>query len=334
MDKDTMRYLEIVRDLESERVVCRESIAFIDSKLRGLGHPAALEEPVKGTASETKPDMFESFIAGGGIGLVACLFFGPGLVLGLEDMGIYLFAPADELFIFPVFAVIGGIIACLLAMYAADKDRAERQTELNSQYKQAMADYRKRKKADEERMRREGVEAEALCRQRKVLEKKDAQTAQLLEQAYAQGVIKPKYRSLSAVCRFIDYFENEICDGFAGPFGANARYDIEAPLNQICASLEDIKSMLRVVVANQYTLNEAYNSIKSQVEGLNSSMGRFASDCGASLRQINSAVSDGSQYLASISADSAAARWSAEQARKELAYKRWLDNPHDYRRSL
>lgn len=328
MDKDTMDYLYGVRDLELARLTCARSVTDLDERIARLGVPQDFEEPVRAQARRKDPEKGEAFLAGGVVGLVVWFFIGAAF----DD--VIPFDSGDELLMFPIAAAIVGAIFVFLAGEQADKEAQEEQAKLDAKYKKAKAELAKRRSADVSRVRRERVKAEALRRQREVLVKKRRDTEALLASCYSKGALHGDYRNLPAVCSFIDYFEKGICDRFGGPTGAYARFETDVKLKGICTSVESIDRKMNAVIANQYSLNHALSQVDAHVATLGASMGRFADDCASSLRQVNDSVADSARYLARISADSAAARWSAEQARKELAFKRWLDNPHDFRRSL
>ena len=328
MDETTMQYLRMVKDLESAYLTCSEVMTGIDGKVAALGHPASIEEPVRRHAPDTRVDAGGVATFGALMGALGWLFVA-GPIMG--DAGFSM----DACFLaLPALAVGGSVVGGLYGLHEAEDDRAKAQASLDAEYRRALANVHREQADDARRLRRERARASALKAERSRLSRKRDETSRLLAHVYDAGVVHPKYRTLPAVCTFIDYFDTGICTGFSGPDGAYARYEMEARMNRICTSLENIERKMDVVIANQYTLRRSIQETNGQVSRLGQSIDRYADCFAKGMRDVTGAVSDMSDHVENIERASAAAAWSTEQTRRELAYSRWVNNRYDFRRHL
>lgn len=328
MDKQTMQYLRMVKDLESTYLTCTEVMTGIDRKVAGLGLPVSFEEPVRQTAPDKRVDAGGVATFGAVMGALGWLFF---LVPLMGDAG----CSMDACFLaLPASAVVGSVVGGLYGLSEAEHDREKAQAKFDEQYKRALAQFRADRARDDRRLRRENARSAALEAERSKLARKRNETSRLLAHVYDAGVVHPKYRTLPAICTFIDYFDTGICTGFDGPDGAYARYEMEARMNRICTSLENIERKMDVVIANQYTLNRSIQETNGQISRLDQSIDRFADNCASNMREMRDAVTGVTQHVANVEKNSAAAAWSTEQTRRELAYSRWVNNRYDFRRHL
>ena len=328
MDETTMQYLRMVKDLESARLTCSEVMAGIDRKVAGLGQPASIEEPVRRQAPDTSVDAGGVATFGALMGALGWLFVA-GPIMG--DAG---FSMDACFFALPALVLGGSVVGGLYGLHEAEEDRAKAQATFDAEYKRELARARRAQADDARRLRRERAQAAALKAERSRLSRKRGETSRLLAHVYDAGVVHPKYRTLPAICTFIDYFDTGICTGFSGPGGAYARYETEARMNRICTSLENIERKMDVVIANQYTLSRSIQETNGEISRLGQSIDRYADRCAKGMRDVTDAVTGMSDHVENVERSSAAAAWSAEQTRRELAYSRWVNNRYDFRRHL
>ena len=146
--------------------------------------------------------------------------------------------------------------------------------------------------------------------------------------------IYPKYRTLPAVCTFLDYFKSGICTDFYGHDGAYARYEDDSRLERICTAVESIDSKMDIVIQNQYQLYVTVRQCGDQIRSLTSSVTELSNQAAESVGAISNQAALTSAQLDALLRTAEITAWSSQQTQKELAYRRRLESRNDYRTHL
>lgn len=211
--------------------------------------------------------------------------------------------------LFPAFGVVGPDIG-------TSKTEAEETAEYNSNLKK----YNKELDAYHRRV----YQLEQVRQSLSPLQKKQAETRQLLYDAYNVGTIHPKYRNFVAISSIYEYLDTGRCVALTGYEGAYNCYENDCKANLIISLLTEILANLRQIKENQFMLYQAIersNELTKQVyQGIQE------------LRFDREKIEQLGMKLENLERNTAAANYIAELTRKELEYRNYLSHGSTYRR--
>lgn len=316
---DLKEYLSIIVDLEKNRYLQEKLIGGLRQKISWLGIPAQLTMP---TAPGKKTGIGIEFI----IGLISSLLVGAiaAFILAWPLTLIWTWIPVvPESHLNITIRAIGSIIAILFFifyLYAMCAGKVA-DTKAQTKYEKDYAEYQYAVKRDRDRLVRETQQKALLEDSLGKLEKRKADTEELLSKAYALDIIYPKYRTLTMVCSLYEY----ICSGRCTTLGENevsgskGAYNIleeEIRLDRIILKLDQILIKLDEIKSTQYMLYAAVNEGNNRSAQIMSSIEQLYSE----LERRSLGQENLNQQLEVLQKNSALTAYNTERIEKELAY--------------
>lgn len=326
--QETLKYLEMIRDLENIRMEQEELLDALDTEIQKLGHPAPRILPPQKktvTAVTQTPESIGSCITGGlfvgGIGGILLYLFG-GFIL--TELGARLTATLSDLCTFVVIGAIVGALARLASRSSSISRQQEKirreQEQLDREYEQEYEEYEARLREDKHRVERENEEVKSLRQIRGALSKRNDETTSLLADLYRARktggcIIHPDYRNYPAVCAFIHYLSTRICSDLIGANGAYAKYDDHYALESIRKSID----------RNTQAVHNLTNQLSKDVTYLVQEIGKGLQNVNYVLDTICNQHKLTNEQLREVGETNRFIAWNTEQIKKEEAYRRYLD---------
>jgi len=179
-------------------------------------------------------------------------------------------------------------------------------TNLWKAYDQDILDEQKRLKA-------ELVQKEYLERQLLSVKDKRRSTEKKLSDAYALGIIFPKYRNFVMVSSLYEYFCSGRCESLDGPGGAYNILEMELRLDKIIGKLDQILLNLNRIKSNQHMLHGAIEAANHERHDLIQNIERQLNSVSPNAVNIENALHE-------LQSQSEIQNYILQQTQKELEY--------------
>ena len=296
---DLKKYLKEIITLESATFEYSQYIAaaeknavFHEPKKKEYEEPTLLQYEYKATNDSEPFDsnhiasiLFVGSFVGAIAGLMLVGLFG-GYKAELSDMG-------TGAFIGAVVSFFAALIYCLVTNKKRSKKREEMFSHIasvNSKnkniYNNEMAEYDKKvAEAEEEYKTACAIERHRCDRAEDLVDLFKEQADQInaiLNKYYNMDVIFPKYRNISAISSFYEYFETGRCTELSGSDGAYNLYESEKTMGHIVNAVDSIANItaeaLNMMKENQYYFYNELHDINYRLSVFNEQLDAFLGD--------------------------------------------------------
>ncbi|MGN1124049.1 MAG: hypothetical protein ACI4RR_06860 [Eubacterium sp.] len=249
MDKnDLLKYLSIVKDIESRLYMLKTTETALINRINFLGIPNKYNKP--NPPSKTTVGDYADGV--GGILVIIGIVVAPIAAIisfiHAVNVGNHFFATLFRTFLSIVIPV--GIIGLMIYIFSCLNGKFNDK----NNYSNEMAKYNTLVEQDEIRVKQEKSEKSFLYHELTDVQNTIKQVEKDLDKAYSVGIIYESYRNFCAVTSFYEYLASGICDTLEGPNGAVKLYRNEMLQGRIIDSLQSILDSLESIKINQETL--------------------------------------------------------------------------------
>lgn len=314
---DLKEYLNIVTDMERNIYLQNSLLSQMQNRYAQLGQVYTYQEPIAPKEDESLLLFSFMFIASIIFALICFFLLRYGIGLCNYGIGEFLIGVIIILLSAPLFltSIITTVIIPIVTLVGSIKEN-ESYEQAKREYEVAYAEYERKMRMDQERLRKEQFEKEVLFKEIQSLQKQNDNSKQNLKQIYSQNIIYPKYRNLIMICSIYEYICSGRCTTLEGHEGAYNILELEIRLNRIITRLDLVITRLDVIQNNQYLLYSTIQETNHQIAGIIESTNNMID----SLNYFRGQAEEMNAKIASLEQNSALTAYQTQSIEKELHY--------------